>query len=80
MSFPRGVVGSPTTIGVGVHALPAAIPLVCASEYIVCGMSFAIAGLVSQKSISIVNTKNIATSFPTFVSLLREQGAEIFEV
>ena len=43
-------------------------------------MSFAIAGLVAQKSITIIDTKNIATSFPTFTSLLREQGAEIFEV
>ena len=43
-------------------------------------MSFAIAGLVAQKSITIIDTKNIATSFPTFISLLREQGVEIFEV
>ena len=43
-------------------------------------MSFAVAGLVAQKSITIIDTKNIATSFPTFISLLREQGVEIFEV
>ena len=43
-------------------------------------MSFAIAGLVAEKSLTIIDTKNIDTSFPTFVSLLREQGAEIFEV
>ncbi len=42
-------------------------------------MSFAIAGLVSEHSMTITNTKNIRTSFPSFVSLLREQGAEIFE-
>ena len=50
MSFPRGVVGSPTTIGVGLHALPAVIPFECASVYIVCGMSFAIAVIVSPLS------------------------------
>ena len=43
-------------------------------------MSFAIAGLISKKSITIMNTKNIATSFPSFVNLLRELGVEIFEV
>ena len=43
-------------------------------------MSFAIAGIVSDSSISISNTKNISTSFPSFVNLLREQGVQIFEI
>ncbi len=43
-------------------------------------MSFAIAGLVSKRSITITDTKNISTSFPTFVDIMREQGAEIYEI
>ena len=43
-------------------------------------MAFAIAGLVAKKSITIVNTKNISTSFPTFIDLMREQGANIYEL
>ncbi len=43
-------------------------------------MSFAIAGLISKKSVTIKNTKNISTSFPTFTDLLREQGVNIFEI
>ena len=43
-------------------------------------MSFAIAGLVSKKSITITDTKNIRTSFPSFVKIMREQGAEIYEI
>tara|TARA_Y100000768_G_scaffold320711_1_gene256555 strand:- start:7344 stop:8648 length:1305 start_codon:yes stop_codon:yes gene_type:complete len=43
-------------------------------------MSFAIAGIVSKKSITINDTKNISTSFPTFVNLLREQGVNVFEI
>ncbi len=43
-------------------------------------MAFAIAGLVSKKSITILDTKNISTSFPTFIDLMREQGADIYEV
>ena len=43
-------------------------------------MAFAIAGLVAAKSITIVNTKNISTSFPTFIELMREQGANIYEL
>jgi len=43
-------------------------------------MSFAIAGLISDHSLTITNTRNIPTSFPSFVSILRELGAEIFEV
>ena len=43
-------------------------------------MSFAIAGLISQHSLTIMNTENISTSFPTFVTILRELGVEVFEV
>jgi len=43
-------------------------------------MSFAVAGLVSKKSITITDTKNIGTSFPTFVDTMREQGAQIYEI
>ncbi len=43
-------------------------------------MSFAIAGLVSKRSITITDTKNISTSFPTFVDIMREQGAQIYEI
>ena len=43
-------------------------------------MSFAIAGLISQHSLTIMNTQNISTSFPTFVTTLRELGVEVFEV
>ena len=43
-------------------------------------MSFAIAGLISHHSLTIMNTENISTSFPTFVTILRELGVEIFEV
>ena len=43
-------------------------------------MSFAIAGLISKHSLTIKDTKNISTSFPTFVTILRELGVEVFEV
>ena len=43
-------------------------------------MSFAIAGLISHHSLTIMNTENISTSFPTFVTILRELGVEVFEV
>ena len=43
-------------------------------------MSFAIAGLISQHSLTIINTQNISTSFPNFVTILRELGVEVFEV
>ena len=43
-------------------------------------MSFAIAGLISQQSLTIMDTQNISTSFPTFVTLLRQLGVEVFEV
>lgn len=41
-------------------------------------MSFAIAGLISIKPITIMNTSNIKTSFPQFYSLLRGLGVEIY--
>ena len=43
-------------------------------------MSFAIAGLISKHSLTIKDTKNISTSFPSFVTILRELGVEVFEV
>ena len=43
-------------------------------------MAFAVCGLVSNESITIKNTKNIATSFPQFVDTLRDMGAQIFEI
>ena len=43
-------------------------------------MSFAIAGLISQHSLAIMNTENISTSFPNFVTILRDLGVEVFEV
>ena len=43
-------------------------------------MAFAIAALVSKKSITIIDTKNISTSFPNFIDVMREQGAEIYEI
>ena len=43
-------------------------------------MSFAVAGIISKKSVTICNTKNISTSFPTFVDLLRQQGVNVFEI
>ena len=43
-------------------------------------MSFAVAGLVSKKSITITDTKNICTSFPTFVDVMREQVAQVYEI
>ena len=43
-------------------------------------MSFAIAGLISETSLTIMNTRNIATSFPSFVNLLKDFGGEIYEI
>ena len=43
-------------------------------------MAFAIAALISKKSITIVDTKNISTSFPNFIDLMREQRADIYEL
>lgn len=40
-------------------------------------MSFAIAGLVSQGSITIKNCDNVATSFPSFVQLGNQLGCEL---
>ena len=43
-------------------------------------MAFAVSALVSKKSITIINTKNISTSFPNFIDLMREQRANIYEL
>tara|TARA_B100000965_G_C19601466_1_gene762954 strand:+ start:1090 stop:2391 length:1302 start_codon:yes stop_codon:yes gene_type:complete len=43
-------------------------------------MSFIVAGLVSQKPITVLNAKNIATSFPGFINILKKMGVEIYKV
>ena len=43
-------------------------------------MSFAIAGLISETSLTIMNTRNIATSFPNFITLLKDLGSEVYEI
>ncbi len=43
-------------------------------------MSFAVAGLISETSLTIMNTRNIATSFPNFVTLLKNLGSEVYEI
>ena len=41
-------------------------------------MSFLILGMVSQQAITAVDTETIATSFPSFASLMNGAGANIF--
>ena len=41
-------------------------------------MSFAIAGLISQHSLTIMDTQNISTSFPTFVTITERTGSRSF--
>ena len=43
-------------------------------------MSFLIAGLVSKKPITVLNTSNINTSFPNFEDILRNQKIDIYTV
>ncbi len=43
-------------------------------------MSFLIAGLVSQKPITVINTSNINTSFPNFFSTLKEQNIKLYKI
>ena len=43
-------------------------------------MSFLIAGLVSNKPITVLNTSNINTSFPNFENILRNQKIDIYTV
>ena len=43
-------------------------------------MSFAISGIISSKPITILNTKNITTSFPNFVDSLRKINVEVYEI
>ena len=40
-------------------------------------MSFAIAGLVSKTAITILNTENVSTSFPGFLTLIKDMGLKI---
>jgi len=43
-------------------------------------MSFLIAGLVSNKPITVLNTSNINTSFPNFEDILRNQKIDIYKI
>ena len=43
-------------------------------------MSFAVAGLISETSLTIMNTRNIDTSFPNFVTTLKDLGGEVYEI
>ena len=43
-------------------------------------MSFLIAGLVSDKPITVLNTSNINTSFPGFEEILRDQNIDIYNI
>ena len=43
-------------------------------------MSFLIAGLVSNKPITVLNTSNINTSFPNFEDILRNQKIDVYTV
>ncbi len=43
-------------------------------------MSFLIAGLVSSKPITVLNTSNINTSFPNFEDILRNQKIDVYTV
>lgn len=42
-----------------------------------CAMSFAVAGLVADRAVEVLDCSNVATSFPGFVALMRELGAAI---
>ena len=41
-------------------------------------MSFLVLGMVSQQTVSVMDTETIATSFPQFASVMNEAGANIF--
>ena len=41
-------------------------------------MSFLVLGMVSQKTVSVIDTETIATSFPQFASLMNGAGASIY--
>jgi 3-phosphoshikimate 1-carboxyvinyltransferase len=41
-------------------------------------MSFLVLGMVSQQTVSVMNTETIATSFPQFASLMNGAGANIY--
>mgnify|MGYP003965568379 CR=1 FL=1 len=43
-------------------------------------ISFLIAGLVSDKPITVLNTSNINTSFPGFEEILRDQNIDIYNI
>ena len=41
-------------------------------------MSFLVLGMVSQQTVSVIDTETIATSFPQFASLMNDAGANIY--
>ncbi len=43
-------------------------------------MSFIVAGTISKKPITVLNTKNISTSFPNFKNTINSIGAEVYEI
>jgi len=43
-------------------------------------MSFIVAGAISKKPITVLNTENIPTSFPNFKTTINGIGAEVYEV
>ena len=43
-------------------------------------MSFIVSGFVSQKPITVTDTENINTSFPTFIDILKENNNEIYHL
>ena len=43
-------------------------------------MSFLVAGLISKKPITVIDTDNINTSFPSFIKILKDQNNEIYNL
>ncbi|EQB16964.1 3-phosphoshikimate 1-carboxyvinyltransferase [Sphingobium lactosutens DS20] len=60
--------------GTGGHLLPGGGPIATKLDHRI-AMSFAIAGLMSHDGVTIDDMRPVATSFPTFISLLRQLGA-----
>ena len=60
--------------GTGGQLLPGGGPIATKLDHRI-AMSFAIAGLASREGVTIDDMRPVATSFPTFIPLLRELGA-----
>jgi len=43
-------------------------------------MSFLVAGLISKKPITVIDTDNINTSFPSFIKILKDQNNEVYNL